>query len=81
MKLSAEGATYLFLACDQDCTDVGLTVWGADGFELRMTWQDEMVMRVVVPIDGRYEVEVQMFSCNLEPCSYGLLILGPTPAA
>lgn len=71
------GARYVIVgACDQDCTDVDLKVFGPDGTELDsdLETDDRPVLEFVAPATGQFRVEVLMPTCSTSPCFWGFQV-------
>ncbi len=62
--------------CDEDCDDLDLYLYDDDGDELDSdTLEDDFPIIYFSPRrSGRYEIEVSMYSCTVEPCYWGLAI-------
>jgi hypothetical protein len=61
-------------ACDQDCSDVDLTIYAPDGSEVDADLENDDHPRLTVtPSEsGRYRVKVTMSACTANPCRYGV---------
>ena len=64
--------------CDEDCDDLDLTLYDSDGDMI-----EEDVLADAAPLlsftantSGRFEVEVAMVDCSLEPCGFGVGVFG-----
>jgi hypothetical protein len=69
------GTQYQILGvCDNDCTDVDLTLYDAAGREVDSDLQvdDYPVVSVSPARSGRYRVHVSMATCSAEPCYFGV---------
>jgi hypothetical protein len=69
------GTEYQILGfCDNDCSDVDLTLFDAAGNEVDSDLQvdDYPVVSVAPTHSGRYRVRVTMATCTAEPCYYGV---------
>lgn len=60
-------------ACDGDCGDVDLRFF-SDGDEIASdtATDDDPIMNIDVTGAGTFDVEVEMYECDVEPCYYGL---------
>lgn len=80
-----EGVNYrVYAACDDDCTDVDMEVYGADGaFIERDASRDDTPFVQVTPTQtGRHYVRVWLYACSAEPCFTAARVMsGGTPAA
>lgn len=68
------GKEYLIVGvCDNDCSDVDLTVKGGNGSVIVKDEEvdDTPVTRFRVTSSGRFTVEVTMADCKDEPCFFG----------
>jgi hypothetical protein len=63
----------LTAACDNDCSDVDLTVKDSDGKTVAHDTQsdDTPVVRFQPKSSGRYTIDIQMVKCKDEPCYFG----------
>ena len=71
----AGGTQYvLFGACDNDCTDLDLLIYDADGDLVRrdVAADDRPVVVFSAAKSGKYKIKVVMAVCSDEPCRYGL---------
>ncbi len=69
------GVTYVLLgACDTDCDDVDLKIFGAGGglLDSDVASDDFPVLHVVPAVSGEYTVRVTMESCETPFCYYPL---------
>ncbi len=69
-----EGREYMIIgACDNDCTDVDISVKDADDKVVVKddATDDQPVTRFSVESSGRFTIEVGMFKCSDEPCFFG----------
>lgn len=69
------GHSYLFQgACDQDCTDVDMEVFDADGTQLAqdVATDDRPQVALTPTATGDYTVRVFLAQCSVEPCFVGL---------
>ena len=60
-------------ACDNDCSDLDLTVKDSSGrvVEKDTTTDDVPVLRFRGGSNARYTVEVKMYACSSAPCYFG----------
>ena len=60
--------------CDNDCTDVDLTLYDAAGnvVDSDLLDDDVPIVSVTPSRSGRYRVQVSMAVCSAEPCYYGV---------
>lgn len=76
LNIPLDGGTRYRLAgvCDQDCTDVDLTIYDPDGNEVDsdLETDDHPRLTVVPERSGRYRVKVSMVACSANPCRYGV---------
>ncbi|HEX6748993.1 MAG TPA: hypothetical protein VF092_16970 [Longimicrobium sp.] len=65
-------------ACDNDCTDLDLTLYDPAGREIDSDLQvdDYPVVSVEPRRSSTYRVKVTMARCSAEPCRYGIGIFG-----
>lgn len=65
-------------ACDNDCSDLDLTIYGPNGDELDtdIEMDDFPIVSVTPNRTGTYRVKVVMATCNAEPCRYGIGVFG-----
>lgn len=62
--------------CDQDCSDLDLIIrdeWG-DVLDRDQLVDDEPVLHFRPPYAGEFEIEVVMYSCDVEPCWFGVAL-------
>lgn len=62
--------------CDNDCTDVDLQVYAADGTKLGedLDTDDHPVVAFTASYSGQFRVRVMMATCNTNPCYYGVQV-------
>ena len=73
------GTSYAIMgACDNDCTDVDLTLYDPRGnqVDIDIEADDYPVVTVEPSRTGTYRVKVTMATCNAEPCRYGIGVFG-----
>jgi hypothetical protein len=60
--------------CDQDCTDIDLTIYDPDGNKVGedVATDDHPHLDLVANATGRYRVKVGMVTCSADPCRYGV---------
>ncbi len=69
------GVTYAFLGvCDEDCSDVDLSINDEYGELIDSDYQDDdvPVVEVTPQSTGRYTIHVYMADCTAEPCYYAV---------
>ena len=68
------GTTYAILGvCDEDCSDLDLRLYGANGLiDSDVAMDDFPIVRVTTTQSGTFRIEVVMASCSVDPCRYGL---------
>jgi hypothetical protein len=69
------GTSYAFMGvCDEDCHDIDLRLYDADGDEVAsdVRSDDWPIVTVTPPFKGTYRVRVVMASCSRNPCYYGI---------
>jgi hypothetical protein len=69
------GTRYVMVGvCDQDCSDVDLTIYDPDGNEVDsdLETNDKPAIELAPRSDGRYRVKVSMVACTANPCRYGV---------
>jgi len=79
-----EGVNYrIYGACDDDCSDLDMEIYGADGnFVDRDTARDDTPYVQVTPAaTGRHYVRIWLYACAAEPCHIAARVLsGGRPA-
>lgn len=62
--------------CDTDCNDLDLYIYDSNNNEVSSDTEDDdfPIVYFSPSKSGRYKVEISMYSCAVEPCSYGLAI-------
>ena len=65
-------------ACDNDCSDVDLTLYDGAGNEVDQDLQldDYPIVSVTPRRGGNFRVVVSMADCSAEPCRYGIGVFG-----
>ena len=78
LELDAGSSYALLGVCDEDCTDVDLRLFDADGNEVDsdLETDDYPVVEVTPRRTARYRVKVIMASCSTSPCFYGVGVFG-----
>lgn len=72
-----EGFTYALVGvCDEDCSDLDLTLYDGDGyFVVEDTEVDDApVIEFTVTRSGSFTLDVTMYTCGVEPCYYGVAL-------
>ncbi|HVY85616.1 MAG TPA: hypothetical protein VG943_10815 [Caulobacterales bacterium] len=65
------GVNYrVYAACDNDCQDLDMEIYGADGMlaDRDINTDDTPFVQVTPSVDGRYYVRVWVYQCSDEPC-------------
>ena len=73
------GTTYALVGvCDNDCSDLDLVLYDADGDQIDSDVQsDDVPIVTVTPSETmRYRVKVMMAVCKTNPCWYGIGVYG-----
>jgi hypothetical protein len=62
--------------CDEDCNDLDLYLRDNTGEELDSDIEDDdfPLMYFSPTSSDRYQIEISMYSCSVEPCYFGLAI-------
>src|SRR3954471_14287136 len=65
-------------ACDNDCSDLDLTIYGPNGAELDqdIEMDDFPIVAVTPNRTATYRLKVVMATCTAEPCRYGIGVFG-----
>lgn len=69
------GADYAFIgACDEDCTDMDLALYGPSGDMVAEDTEPDAnpVLELRGVRGGEHRVEVRMYTCSSEPCYYAV---------
>jgi len=69
------GTSYAFMGvCDEDCHDIDLRLFDANGNEVDSDVRDDdwPIVTVTPRFKGEYRVRVVMASCSNDPCYYGI---------
>jgi hypothetical protein len=78
IRLSLEGGVKYLLAgaCDEDCDDLDLFMY--DGAQTLLAMEEEVtdlpVLSYISPQTIQVTLRVLMYSCAIEPCSYGVVV-------
>ena len=73
------GTTYALVGvCDNDCKDLDLVIYDADGDQVDSDIQndDVPIVQVTPRETQRYRVKVIMANCQTSPCWYGIGVYG-----
>lgn len=74
-----KGTDYVLVsACDADCSDLDIKVYDENDNEVAQdTTVDDLPMVSVTPRwTGQFRIEITMFSCDDDPCYYGIGVFG-----
>jgi hypothetical protein len=69
------GKTYIIVGvCDGDCSDLdlALTTAGGDAVDSDYEMDDVPMVTVEVEESGIYHLKVEMATCSVEPCAFGV---------
>jgi len=80
----AGGASYVFVGfCDDDCTDLDLTLYDAGGNQIDIDVETDAgpVVQVTPTTSASYRVEVSMPACSVSPCFYSVGLFSDRGAA
>jgi hypothetical protein len=75
----AEGKDYLIVSvCDQDCSDLDLTLFDENNNEIATdtSTDDAPVVEVSPRWSGKFRLNVTMYACGNAPCYYGISVMG-----
>lgn len=77
ISLVGGGSYVVFAACDQDCTDIDLRLFGPDGQMIGedVAMDDRPVIIFTAPASGTYRLQVMMATCSQNPCYWGAQVL------
>jgi hypothetical protein len=69
----SDNESILTAACDNDCSDLDMTIKDSDGKEVARDTQndDTPVVRFQPKSSGRYTIDIQMIKCKDDPCYFG----------
>lgn len=73
------GVTYkIFSVCDQDCSDLDLTLYDENNNRISVDTKSDAYPYVEVTPrwTGAFTLRVKMEACRTNPCDYGVLVLG-----
>lgn len=73
------GTDYQILGvCDNDCTDLDLTLYDGAGNQISqdIEMDDVPIVTVTPRRSGTFRVKVVMATCSAEPCRYGIGVFG-----
>jgi hypothetical protein len=73
------GTTYALVGvCDNDCSDLDMVLYDADGSQVDSDVQtdDVPIVQVTPRETQRYRVKVMMATCKTNPCWYGIGVYG-----
>lgn len=78
LELDGGRAYALLGVCDEDCSDLDLRLFDADGREIDadLETDDYPVVEVRPGRTARFRVQVIMASCSTSPCFYGVAVYG-----
>jgi hypothetical protein len=78
-----EGITYrVYGACDNDCSDLDMEIYGADGHlaDRDVATDDVPYVQVTPRQTGRHYVRIWLYQCSTAPCYAGARVVeGGTP--
>ncbi len=63
-------------ACDQDCRDFDLRIFGPDGpmIDEDVELDDTPVLEFTAPASGQYRLMAMMANCQQNPCYWGIVV-------
>ena len=70
-----KGATYAIIGvCDEDCSDIDLELYDANGNSISVDRADDdyPIVRVTPAWTGQFSLEVDMYNCSASYCYYGI---------
>ncbi|WP_371398731.1 hypothetical protein AB6B39_07000 [Algimonas porphyrae] len=73
-----KGMDYIIVgACDSDCGDIDFRLYDDDGdlIEDDVSDDDVPVVEFSSRRSGEYYLEIEMFDCTNDPCTYGIMTL------
>ena len=76
-ELELEAGTQYFVVgvCDGDCEDMDLVLTDGDGDEVEADREmDDVPMLAIEGQSGSFVLSVQMATCNVNPCYYGVRV-------
>ncbi len=74
-----QNTNYAIVAvCDEDCTDLDLTLFDGNGNKVDQDshLDDIPLVKVTPRWNGLFRLEVGMSACSVEPCAYRIGVLG-----
>lgn len=69
------GNEYILIGkCDQDCSDLDLTIYDPSGNEVAsdIATDDSPTLHIKSAVNGNYRLKVAMPACRVNPCRYGV---------
>lgn len=69
------GNEYILIGkCDQDCSDMDLTIYDPSGNEVAsdLATDDSPTLHIKSAVNGNYRLKVAMPACRVNPCRYGV---------
>jgi hypothetical protein len=79
-----EGVNYrVYAACDNDCSDLDMEIYGADGrlADRDVGTDDVPYVQITAARSGRHYVRIWLYQCSAEPCYIAARVVeGGTPA-
>jgi len=79
-----EGLNYrVYGACDNDCSDLDMEIYGADGHlaDRDVATDDTPYVQITPRQSGRHYVRIWLYQCTTEPCYMAARVVqGGTPA-
>ena len=79
-----EGVSYrVYGACDDDCRDLDMEIYGADGHlaDRDVATDDVPYVQITPAQSGRHYVRIWLYQCSAEPCYVAARVVeGGTPA-
>ena len=74
-EMHMDAGTYMILGvCDRDCSDLDLVLRSRGGDEVDADREpdDVPMVRATITTAGTYVLAVEMHSCSVEPCGWGV---------
>jgi hypothetical protein len=79
-----EGLNYrVYGACDNDCSDLDMEIYGADGHlaDRDVTTNDTPYVQITASQSGRHYVRIWLYQCSNQPCFIAARVVeGGAPA-
>lgn len=79
-----EGVVYrVYGACDNDCSDLDMEIYGADGYlaDRDVATDDVPYVQITPTRSGRHYVRIWLYACAAEPCyTAARVVSGGAPA-